>query len=260
MNRNKLQLVRSEYLPEYLLSLKVDIKSATAQLSAKSGYTAEDFNNYVIRAATFSSNIEGNSIDFDTFLKNKRFNINSKPKEMAEIEDLVKAYNYAMSIRLSETAFLETHKILSRKLLSIKSQRGAVRNQMVGIFGGGLLEYMAVEPQFVQIEFKKLFADIQVLIDMDLSLEEVFYYASMIHLVFEKIHPFMDGNGRAGRLLEKWFLAEKLGNHAWAIASEQHYAENRAEYYRNIHIGIDYYTVHWDRCLPFLLMLPESLV
>ncbi|WP_220392957.1 Fic family protein [Chitinophaga lutea] len=33
----------------------------------------------------------------------------------------------------------------------------------------------------------------------------------MIHLVFVKIHPRADGNGRSARLLEKWFLAVKLG-------------------------------------------------
>ncbi|MBL0098191.1 MAG: Fic family protein [Bacteroidetes bacterium] len=33
----------------------------------------------------------------------------------------------------------------------------------------------------------------------------------MIHLVFVKIHPLNDGNGRSARLIEKWFLAQKLG-------------------------------------------------
>jgi Fic family protein len=50
-----------------------------------------------------------------------------------------------------------------------------------------------------------------------LSAEEVFYFASFIHLRFVHIHPFRDGNGRAARLIEKWFIAEKLGKQFWKL-------------------------------------------
>ena len=56
-----------------------------------------------------------------------------------------------------------------------------------------------------------------------LSIQEVFYYATFIHLVFVKIHPWDDGNGRSARLLEKWFLAQKLGEKAWFLQSEKMY-------------------------------------
>jgi Fic family protein len=118
---------------------------------------------------------------------------------------------------------------------------------------------MAVEPEFVKEEISKLFSDIKELISRELSYKEIFYYASMIHLLFEKIHPFMDGNGRAGRLLEKWFLSEKIGENAWSIESEKYYARHRAEYYKKIHIGYNYYTLKMEQCVPFLLMLPMSL-
>lgn len=70
----------------------------------------------------------------------------------------------------------------------------------------------------------------------------------------------MDGNGRAGRLLEKWFLSAQIGEVAWTIKSEEHYAKNRSTYYQNIHIGIDYYHLDFDKSLPFLLILPQALL
>ena len=87
----------------------------------------------------------------------------------------------------------------------------------------------------------------------------LFYHAALIHLVFVHIHPFQDGNGRAARLLEKWFLAAHLGEKAWQIPSEQFYKENRPEYYRNIKIGENFYFLDYDQCVPFLTMLPRAL-
>ncbi len=88
---------------------------------------------------------------------------------------------------------------------------------------------------------------------------EVFYFASMIHLVFVNIHPFVDGNGRATRLLEKWFLASKLGKKGWNIESEKNNFLNRNKYYENLKLGGNYHVINYDLCLPFLLMLPDSL-
>jgi hypothetical protein len=51
----------------------------------------------------------------------------------------------------------------------------------------------------------------------------------------------------------------KLGMSAWSINSEKYYWDNRPDYYQNIALGYDYYALYWDRCLPFLLMLPEAL-
>ena len=78
------------------------------------------------------------------------------------------------------------------------------------------------------------FAEIDKLMAKTLSREEVFFYASMIHLVFVHIHPFADGNGRSARLLEKWFITEKLEKSWWSIPSERYYWDNRSIYYKNI--------------------------
>jgi Fic family protein len=60
-----------------------------------------------------------------------------------------------------------------------------------------------------------LFGDIDTLLSSECDTLDIWYYAAMIHLVFVHIHPFSDGNGRMARLLEKWFLASKLGHVYW---------------------------------------------
>lgn len=257
-----LKIITGAYLDEYSKNINIDWSDIYNKLRVKSTYTKEDFEYYTMSSATYSSNIEGNSIDIDTYMKNKRFKIKSKPKETTEIDDLILAYNYAMENKLTEKSFLECHKLLSNSILENKNQKGKVRSkpwEEVGILSNGKTEYIAVEPEFAKIEFRKLFFDIDELIKRELSYKEIFYYASMIHLMFEKIHPFMDGNGRAGRLLEKWFISEKIGENAWSIESEKYYAKNKMEYYNNIHIGYHYYVLKMEKCIPFLKMLYTAL-
>ena len=77
---------------------------------------------------------------------------------------------------------------------------------------------------------------------------------------YVEIHPWNDGNGRSARLLEKWFLAQKLGDKAWFIQSEKNYYQNHQTYYKNIRLlGLEYLELDYLQSLPFLLMLPNSL-
>lgn len=69
----------------------------------------------------------------------------------------------------------------------------------------------------------------------------------------------MDGIGRAGRLLIKWFLSEKWGENAWSIQSDRYYAKHKSEYYQKIHLEFNYYALKMKRYVPFLLKLPMSL-
>jgi Fic family protein len=106
-----------------------------------------------------------------------------------------------------------------------------------------------------------LWKEIEMLLNKTLTIEEIFYYAAFIHLAFVNIHPFGDGNGRISRLLEKWFLAEKLGERAWYLKSEKFYYKHVNDYYRNLaRLGLFYEKLEYEKSISFLLMLPQSLI
>lgn len=211
-------------------------------------------------SAVYSSNIEGNSIDLNSFmnyeLSKEKFKAS---KEIKEIENLISAYGFAQKNMITENNFLSCHKTSSETLLA-KSKRGKYRVEPVGVFGRAGLSYMAVEPEFVAARMKDFFVELQDLLSADLSKEEVFYFAAFIHLRFVHIHPFRDGNGRMARLLEKWFVAEKLGASFWRIPSEEFYKNNQRRYYKAINLGVNFYELDYDGCVDFLTLLPNCLM
>ena len=249
-------MLDEKYFKQYQNRIKINLQDCYGKL--KKMPKEDDFNYLIEASAVYSSNIEGNSMDLNSFMNTKAFKQKAKPKEFVEIMELVSAYNFAKDHKLSEQNFLKAHKMLSKSFLS-NGQQGKYRNGKVGIFNGCGLIYLAIEPELVRKEMKDFFKIISALLEKKLSVEKIFYFASMAHLKLAHIHPFVDGNGRAARLLEKWFLAEKLDKKSWLIQSEKYYKENLEQYYKNINLGVNYYELNYDQCLPFLLMLPKAL-
>ena len=251
------KILSKEHFESYKKQLNISIEDAFKLLLNKPK-SVDDFKFYLANSAVHSSNIEGNTINFDTYLKATEHNLHLKTKEIKEIEELIKAYEFAQVNDLTLNNILKAHKIITTSIL-IKKERGKIRKAKVGVRSEGRLIYLAVEPEFVKSELEKLFDDIATLISSELTIEEIFYYAAYIHLVFVNIHPFVDGNGRATRLIEKWFLAKMLGERAWYVTSEKNYWDNRPAYYRSLRLGVNYYEVKYENSIPFLLLLPNAL-
>eukprot|EP00825_Cyclidium_porcatum_P033105 TRINITY_DN35190_c0_g1_i2.p1 TRINITY_DN35190_c0_g1~~TRINITY_DN35190_c0_g1_i2.p1 ORF type:complete len:248 (+),score=9.72 TRINITY_DN35190_c0_g1_i2:151-894(+) len=153
------------------------------------------FQFYKSVSSVYSSKIEGENIDFDSYFKHKFLNVKFRPDYIRKADDLYAAYDFIDNHELNLKNVQKAHSILSSKLLS-KSQQGLIRtNPMFVINSDDKIEYVAAGPRIVKKEMDKLFEDIDLLIKSDLNPFEVFYYAAFIHLVFVKIHPFQDGNG-----------------------------------------------------------------
>lgn len=255
----RLQILSNNLLKDFEKKAKASVKNCFQELTEKD-FTVLDFKNYMIAGAVASSQIEGSTLDLNSFYQSKENKKNTK--EVKEIEDLLKAYQYAKRYNLSQKGLLKCHETLTASFKNIiKSQKGKYRKTQVGIRGWQGLVYLAVEPENVHVEMDKLFADTEMLLSQNLSLKQTLYYAAYIHFMFAKIHPFADGNGRAARLLEKWFLAESLGQAVWGIPTEKYYYDNRQAYYNGLNIGVNYYETleRLDKILPFLTLLPQAV-
>lgn len=211
-------------------------------------------------SSVYSSKIEGENIDFDSFFKHKFLNVQYQPDYTKKADDLFSAYEFIYEHELTFENLQRAHSLLSSNLLP-ETQQGKVRgNPMYVINSDDRIEYVAADASILDEELRKLFEDVAILLESSLDDFESFYYASLLHLIFVKIHPFQDGNGRTARLLEKWFLLETLGEKASAVQLEKNYFKNLELYYKNIKsLGIEYEELNYSKALNFLLMTIQSL-
>jgi Fic family protein len=254
----KTTLIKSTYLETYQKRLPLPLVKNLNQIKAIP-LRNEAFDYYFSSAAVYSAMIEGNTLDYKEYFESSITGMNTDNKSYMEITDLIAAYQFADSNELTLKNFMQSHEILSKVLIPDARFRGKIRHRPITVFGGGEKQYKPAPETIIQDEMRKLFEDIEILLKRNMAISEVFYFASMIHLVMLKIVPFFDGNGRTGRLLEKWFLARKLGKYAWFIQSEKLYQSRHSSFYKNTFVGEDYTKLNYKLSLPFLLMLPVSL-
>jgi Fic family protein len=255
----ELEIIKANLLQEFVNKANEKIEDLLKNID-KEKLPVDYFQFYNSVSSVYSSKIEGEEIDFDSFYKHKFMNVRYQANYTQRAEDLFAAYTFIENKELNFENTRKAHKIISAHLLPDDQQGRFRNNPMFVINSDDRIEYVAAEPDTAMWEMEKLFRDIAYLLSQELNTKEVFYYASMIHLVFVKIHPFQDGNGRIARLMEKWFLISKLGRKANAIQLEKNYYQNLSAYYSNIKkLGLEYIELDFDKAMDFLLMTIDSI-
>ncbi len=257
--KEQLQIIPTVLLETYLKQVSKTLQASFDALE-DAEISTDTFSFYTSVSSVYSSKIEGEDIELDSYIKHKKFGIEFLPDYTKKIDDLYNAYTFAKSNELNQKNISKAHKLLSKHIVATNWQGKFRIHNMYVSTSDGRIEYVAASPYEVKTEMEKFHNDISILLKTNLSIAEVFYFASLIHLVFVKIHPWNDGNGRTARLLEKWFLAQKLGHKAWFIQSEKMYYNQHNTYYKNIRLlGMEYPDLDYKQALSFILMLPTSL-
>lgn len=255
-----MELLSPKYIPDYRKRQRMTLAKHLDRLKRKVNGGGVDLLR-VYESAVYSSQVEGSKVTVREFTSTlEAAGDRQKPRDIQEVKDLVDAYAFAQGHELNTKNLLEAHRIASALVVLSDNDRGAWRTKGVKVGNAFTTVYMAPHQSQVPALMDQLMSELQEHLARNLDLTEAFYYASLLHLQFVKVHPFIDGNGRSARLLEKWFLAKHLGPIAWSIRSEKYIINHRDEYYDALgRLGSQWGTLDYDQCIPFLLLLPRSL-
>ena len=244
-----LKRMQSDYecfIPHNLKELKLDIDDQLQSLINKAylllgrldgmAITLPDIDlfvsMYVQKEAVISSQIEGTQASLIDVLQKDRNN--EKIKDTEEIVNYIKATNYAFK-RLEELPLCmrlikETHSVLLSGVRGNEKSPGEFRKSQnwIGYTGCTLNTASFVPPSPEEMEHS--LSDLEKYIHEDSSISNLIKTA-LIHYQFETIHPFLDGNGRMGRLLIVLFLKERGLIEYTGLYLSYFFKKNRNRYY-----------------------------
>ena len=172
-----------------------------------------------LKSSLFSAKIEGNTlelsdVEFGSFK-------NREKKEVTQIFTALKNIRLQKG-DISEETVCNLHSIV---MDGLTSDLGRFRHEPSAIFNvAGVAVYMPPSPQKVSVLMKDLMTYLNV---SDNNLSRI----AIAHFAFEKIHPFLDGNGRVGRILMNWQLTRLGYGFSGLLSFEEYLEQNRERYY-----------------------------
>jgi Fic family protein len=209
---------------KFISSISAKIGEVNAKYLVKTNPSLRKQNQ--IKTIHSSLSIEGNTLSEEqitAILENKR--VVGSEKDIIEVLNALEVYkNIKILKHHSENDFLKAHKMLMKNLIE---NPGKYRTKGVGIVKGSKIEHVAPPHENVPFLMKDLFQYLKDKTELSLIKSCVFHYE------MEFIHPFMDGNGRMGRLWQTVILMEEFPVFEF-LPFETLISKNQPAYYQSL--------------------------
>lgn len=215
-------------ITDKILKLVASISEKIGEINANYLYkpTTELRKKNQIKTIQSSLEIEGNTLteeQITALLENKR--IIAPVKDILEVQNAIQVYEDLKRFNVNKIQDLEfAHSVLMKDLIK---NAGKFRTTNVGIVKGSKVEHLAPGGAMVKGLMNDLFAYLKNDNDLILIKSCVFHYE------FEFIHPFVDGNGRMGRLWQTLILMQQYPVFEY-LPVESLIKENQKEYYNKL--------------------------
>jgi Fic family protein len=209
---------------------------------------------YVRKEALLSSQIEGTQASLDDLFAFERGEKLGNLNDVTEVVNYVKAMNYGIerlqSLPMSLRLIKEIHAILLEGVRGSERLPGEFKRSQnwIGPLGCTLNEATFVPPP--SHEAIEAMGDLEHYFHDKAKLPFLIDCA-LIHYQFETIHPFLDGNGRMGRLLITYYLYWKEVLHKPLLYLSYYFKKNRQEYYDRLNMVRD--TGNYEQWIDFFL-------